>query len=311
MANENLIIPDFPEFVELEKKYQNSLKDLFLSLKDGISELTFDSLIIHNGRFNHKISKIPNSESYIIIGKDETDEKIKTFFLVLEDEKGLEQNKFFFDEILPQCFAQHKFWKLMSESQYKKYQNILNDMNITVEFDRDNSDYIYNRIDLANLSGKAYHKKKNLVNSFKNNYEFTIQKIDSSNIEDAKKVLNLWKEGRDLKQTDYYQCIDALDDIKNENSVLSGIIAYVENNPVAWSLGELLPDSKTYLVHFEKGDNNYKGVYQFINNETAKNLPETVLYINREQDLGDEGLRQAKMTYRPCGFINKYLAYKS
>ena len=311
MANENLIIPNFPEFVELEKKYQISLKDLFLSLKDGISELTFDSLIIHNGRFNHKISKIPNSESYIIIGKDETDEKIKTFFSVLEDEKGLEQNKFFFDEILPQCFAQHKFWKLMSETQYKKYQNILNDMNITVEFDRDNSDYIYNRIDLANLSGKSYHKKKNLVNSFKNNYEFTIEKITSSNIEDAKKVLNLWKEGRDLKQTDYYQCIDALDDIKNENSVLSGIIAYVENNPVAWSLGELLPDSKTYLVHFEKGDNNYKGVYQFINNETAKNLPETVLYINREQDLGDEGLRQAKMTYRPCGFINKYLAYKA
>ena len=311
MANKNLIIPDFPKFVELEKKYQISLKDLFLSLKDGISELTFDSLIIHNGRFNHKISKIPNSESYIIIGKDETDEKIKTFFSVLEDEKGLEQNKFFFDEILPQCFAQHKFWKLMSESQYKKYQNILNDMNITVEFDRDNSDYIYNRIDLANLSGKSYHKKKNLVNSFKNNYEFTIEKINSSNIEDAKKVLNLWKEGRDLKQTDYYQCIDALDDIKNENSVLSGIIAYVENNPVAWSLGELLPDSKTYLVHFEKGDNNYKGVYQFINNETAKNLPETVLYINREQDLGDEGLRQAKMTYRPCGFINKYLAYKA
>ena len=311
MANEKLIIPNFPEFVELEKKYQISLKDLFLSLKDGISELTFDSLIIHNGRFNHKITKIPNSESYIIIGKDETGEKIKSFFSVLEDEKGLEQNKFFFDEILPQCFAQHKFWKLMSESQYKKYQNILNDMNITVEFDRDNSDYIYNRIDLANLSGKAYHKKKNLVNSFKNNYEFTIKKINSSNIEDAKKVLNLWKEGRDLKQTDYYQCIDALDDIKNENSVLSGIIAYVENNPVAWSLGELLPDSKTYLVHFEKGDNNYKGVYQFINNETAKNLPETVLYINREQDLGDEGLRQAKMTYRPCGFINKYLAYKA
>ena len=311
MANENLIIPDFPEFVELEKKYQNSLKDLFLSLKDGISELTFDSLIIHNGRFNHKISKIPNSQSYIIIGNDETDEKIKSFFSVLEDENGLEQNKFFFEEILPQCFTQNKFWKLMSESQYKKYQNILNDMNITVEFDRDNSDYIYNRIDLANLSGKAYHKKKNLVNSFKNNYEFTIQKIDSSNIEDAKKVLNLWKEGRDLKQTDYYQCIDALDDIKNENSVLTGIIAYVENNPVAWSLGELLPDSKTYLVHFEKGDNNYKGVYQFINNETAKNLPETVLYINREQDLGDEGLRQAKRTYRPCGFINKYLAYKS
>ena len=43
--------------------------------------------------------------------------------------------------------------------------------------------------------------------------------------------------------------------------------------------------------------------------KVIENLPETVLYINREQDLGDEGMRQAKMTYRPCGFINKYLAY--
>ena len=303
MIEENLTIPEFPNFVSLDKKYRNSLKSLFFSLKDGISELTFDSLIIHNGKFNHKISKIPNSNSYILTGTDEHDNKIKTFFSVLEDENGLEQNKFFFDR--------SKFWKLMSESQYKKYQNILNEMNITVEFDRDNSDYIYNRIDLANLSGKDFHKKKNLVNSFKNNYEFTIEKLNASNIEDAKKVLNLWKEGRDLKQTDYYQCIDALEDIKNQNSVLSGIIAYVEENPVAWSIGEFLPDVKTYLVHFEKGDNNYKGVYQFINNATVKNLPETVLYINREQDLGDEGMRQAKMTYRPCGFINKYLAYKS
>ena len=79
---------------------------------------------------------------------------------------------------------------------------------------------------------------------------------------------------------------------------------------MAWSIGEFLPDEKTYLVHFEKGDSNYKGVYQFINNATVKNLPESVLFINREQDLGDEGMRQAKLTYRPCGFINKYLAFK-
>ena len=311
MIEENLTISEFPNFVSLDKKYRNSLKSLFFSLKDGISELTFDSLIIHNGKFNHKISKIPNSNSYILTGTDEHDNKIKTFFSVLEDENGLDQNKFFFQEILPQCFDKFKFWKLMSESQYKKYQNILNEMNINVEFDRDNSDYIYNRIDLANLSGKDFHKKKNLVNAFLKNSNISIKNLDSTNTQDALKILELWAENRDLKQTDYYQCIDALDDIKNENSILSGIIAYVEEKPVAWSIGEFLPDGKTYLVHFEKGDNNYKGVYQFINNATVKNLPETVLYINREQDLGDEGMRQAKMTYRPCGFINKYLAYKS
>ena len=310
MVSDNLQIPEFPQFVPLDKKYRKSLKDLFLSLKDGISELTFDSLIIHNGKFNHKISKIPNSDSYILIGTDEYDEKIKTFFSILEGEKKLQNNKFFFEEILPQCFAQYIFWKLMSQTQYESYNEILQTMNLIVEFDRDNSDYIYNRTDLQNLPGKDFHKKKNLVNAFLKNSNISIKNLDTTNTKDAFRILQIWSENRNLKQTDYYQCIDALNDISQNNSILSGIIVYVEENPVAWSIGEFLPDEKTYLVHFEKGDSNYKGVYQFINNATVKNLPETVLFINREQDLGDEGMRQAKLTYRPCGFINKYLAFK-
>lgn len=310
MVSDNLQIPEFPQFVPLDKKYRKSLKDLFLSLKDGISELTFDSLIIHNGKFNHKISKIPNSDSYILIGTDEYDEKIKTFFSILEGEKKLQNNKIFFEEILPQCFAQYKFWKLMSQTQYESYNEILQTMNVIVEFDRDNSDYIYNRTDLQNLPGKDFHKKKNLVNAFLKNSNISIKNLDTTNTKDAFEILQIWSENRNLKQTDYYQCIDALNDISQNNSILSGIIVYVEDNPVAWSIGEFLPDEKTYLVHFEKGDNNYKGVYQFINNATVKNLPESVLFINREQDLGDEGMRQAKLTYRPCGFINKYLAFK-
>ena len=310
MVSDSLQIPEFPQFVPLDKKYRKSLKDLFLSLKDGISELTFDSLIIHNGKFNHKISKIPNSDSYILIGTDEYDEKIKTFFSILEGEKKLQNNKIFFEEILPQCFAQYKFWKLMSQTQYESYNEILQTMNVVVEFDRDNSDYIYNRTDLQNLPGKDFHKKKNLVNAFLKNSNISIKNLDTTNTKDAFRILQIWSENRNLKQTDYYQCIDALNDISQKNSILSGIIVYVEDNPVAWSIGEFLPDEKTYLVHFEKGDSNYKGVYQFINNATVKNLPETVLFINREQDLGDEGMRQAKLTYRPCGFINKYLAFK-
>ena len=240
----------------------------------------------------------------------EYDEKIKTFFSILEGEKKLQNNKIFFEEILPQCFSQYKFWKLMSQTQYESYNEILQTMNVVVEFDRDNSDYIYNRTDLQNLPGKDFHKKKNLVNAFLKNSNISIKNLDTTNTKDAFRILQIWSENRNLKQTDYYQCIDALNDISQNNSILSGIIVYVEEKPVAWSIGEFLPDEKTYLVHFEKGDSNYKGVYQFINNATVKNLPESVLFINREQDLGDEGMRQAKLTYRPCGFINKYLAFK-
>jgi hypothetical protein len=66
-----------------------------------------------------------------------------------------------------------------------------------------------------------------------------------------------------------------------------------------------------YCVHFEKAIDSYKGIYQFINQQEALSLPESITYINREQDVGDEGLRQAKMTYRPAKFVEKYVVFPS
>lgn len=62
-----------------------------------------------------------------------------------------------------------------------------------------------------------------------------------------------------------------------------------------------------FALHFEKCIDEYKGIYQAVNQFFAASLPPDCLYVNREQDLGDEGLRQAKMTYRPCGFVKKHI----
>ena len=73
-------------------------------------------------------------------------------------------------------------------------------------------------------------------------------------------------------------------------------------------MGEGLAKGKMFAVHFEKGIDSYKGIYQYINQSFAAALPKHYVYINREQDLGDKGLRQAKMTYRPVDFVRKYKA---
>jgi hypothetical protein len=65
-----------------------------------------------------------------------------------------------------------------------------------------------------------------------------------------------------------------------------------------------------FAIHFEKASDAIKGSYQFINQAFAQTLPRYFTHINREQDLGDEGLRQAKMTYRPSGFVKKYRVTK-
>jgi hypothetical protein len=64
-----------------------------------------------------------------------------------------------------------------------------------------------------------------------------------------------------------------------------------------------------FAVHFEKAIDEYKGIYQYINMTFAASLPDSYITINREQDLGDEGLKQAKETYRPCGFVKKYTGH--
>jgi hypothetical protein len=80
----------------------------------------------------------------------------------------------------------------------------------------------------------------------------------------------------------------------------------VGDTPAAYTIGEPLMKGRSFVVHFEKAADGYRGIYQFINKAFAAMLPKHYKWINREQDLGDEGLRQSKMTYRPSGFVKKY-----
>ena len=87
---------------------------------------------------------------------------------------------------------------------------------------------------------------------------------------------------------------------------LTGCITYVDGTPAAYSLGESINRGNSFVVQFEKAIGDYKGIYQFINQSFASMIDEKHIYINREQDLGNPGLRQAKMSYRPDYFVTKY-----
>ncbi len=91
---------------------------------------------------------------------------------------------------------------------------------------------------------------------------------------------------------------------------LCGSVFYVNDEPAAYSLGEELALGRMWVTHFEKAvaRDQYKGIYQYINQAFVSTLPEKYELINREQDLGDPGLRQAKESYKPVGFVKKYRA---
>ncbi len=205
-------------------------------------------------------------------------------------------------KLLDELFYKFNSMKCVSEIQASR----LTEMWYLVKEDRDNFDYIYLREELAQLPGPKFHKKRSLINAFVENYSYEGKPLIEEYIGDAQIVLEEWKLERN-EPGDYIAAKEALE--RADELQLCGGIYYVNGRPAAYTLGEELAGGETFVIHFEKAIDEYKGLYQFINQSFASILPARYKTINREQDLGDEGLRQAKMTYRPVGFIKKYRAW--
>jgi hypothetical protein len=188
-----------------------------------------------------------------------------------------------------------------------KHQDFLSDFEQTEHRDMDN--YIYSAEDLALLNGKNYQAKRNLVNQFEANYNWTSEPISIANIIDCREVVNKIYSQDELDSDSYLSHeLKALDIIlKNYPKFKEdGILIRIDNKPVAFSIFENL-NPTTCVVHFEKAIREYKGLYQLVNRETAKQiLSKGYKFINREEDLGIEGLRKAKLSYHPLRLCPAY-----
>lgn len=176
---------------------------------------------------------------------------------------------------------------------------------------RDSADYIYRATDLINLSGKKYHGKRNHITKFKKLYDWSFEPISIENKKDCITLIQQWcTENNRLKNTsginDEIQALyTALEHFEELN--FQGGIIKVKNKPVALTIGEKINDD-VFVIHFEKALLDYQGSYSIINNEFAKIFLSGYKYINREEDLGIEGLRKAKLSYHPAIILEKYNA---
>ncbi len=287
-------IPLYPEFAPIALDMRDELYPALNLSRDGISEFTFSNLYLFRGTYGYRIARLPGG-GFVIEGSKQG----KSFFYVpccLPD-----------DAIFDELMTGHDYLKNLSESQADAHRLSLEARGYRVDEDRDNFDYLYLRADLAELSGKAYHKKRNLVNAFLNSYRYEQKPLSRENVADAIAVLDEWRSSKGV-DGDYAAAREALE--LYDRLGMRGCVYYVESAPAGWCLGEPLARGKMFAIHFEKACDRYKGIYQFINQAFAQSLPAYFRHVNREQDLGDEGLRQAKMTYRPCGFVKKYRVTK-
>jgi hypothetical protein len=177
-----------------------------------------------------------------------------------------------------------------------------------VEPDPDQSDYVYLASDLINLAGKKYHRKKNHLNQFLKNHDFQYRPLDPDLID---RVLAMQVDWCALRQ-----CALDPDLIDEDQAIFEALTHFdkldfaggaivIDDRVEAFSLGERLnPD--TAVIHIEKANPEIPGLYAAINQRFCQKTWADMTYVNREQDLGIEGLRQAKLSYRPVLMIDKF-----
>lgn len=183
----------------------------------------------------------------------------------------------------------------------------------SIEYDRDSADYVYESEKLATLAGKKLHGKRNHINKFKSVYEdWAYEDLNDGNVEECFQMALKWRnengcEEDEEKNAEMCVTLNSLRLYKELG--LKGGILRVNGEIVAFTLGEPACED-TFIVHIEKAYSGIDGAYPMINQQFVQHVCMDYKYVNREDDTGAEGLRKAKLSYRPAFLVNKGVAVK-
>ncbi len=185
-----------------------------------------------------------------------------------------------------------------------------------IAYDRDSADYVYETEKLTTLAGKKLHGKRNHINKFKENYPgWVYEPVGAGNVEECFQMALKWREEAECEQDEEKRAemcvtLNALR-LFEELGLKGGLLrAEPEGEVLAFTIGEPLnPD--TFVVHIEKAFAGIQGAYPMINQQFVIHEAQGYQYVNREEDTGAEGLRKAKLSYRPVFLVEKgMVSYK-
>lgn len=183
-----------------------------------------------------------------------------------------------------------------------------------IEDKREYYDYVYLRESLATLRGKKLQPKRNHCNKFTKSYNYIYRELNSKSVKECVEFSKAWLDNKLAEEPDgdlegYVNELRVIEYFAENFDALGmvGGAIYVDRELVAFTMGSKV-NNDTFCTHIEKANTDYDGAYAMINREFAKHLPEEYVYINREEDLGIEGLRRAKLSYQPIKLIEKEMA---
>jgi hypothetical protein len=284
-------------FEPLELKHKQTLDDYFKSNKTEVSEFNFTEMFIWRKVRNISIGFI-NGNICIL----EEKERKKILYRPFGNNHIKETTEFVLNSQL--CNVVYGWTqKEIDELNFGK--------EFLVEKDRDNFDYVYLTDDLINLKGRKYDGKRNHIKKFQR-LNHKIMKIEKDLLKEIINFQKKWCKDR--------KCEDDLS-LKNESLAVTellmnfdelagfGAAMFIDDNIEGYTIASEL-NQEMAVVIVEKTNPNINGIYQGLNQMFAMNFLFKYKYINREQDMGNEGLRRAKMSYYPHHFIEKFIVKK-
>jgi uncharacterized protein len=297
------MIPLFPTFKPIELNDKKDIAPILEHYQPETSEVTFTNLYIWRNYYGILwcqyqdwllfLYTAPSESKYALppIGPAPRTEVCRMLLNWLQQEQGIANP--YFDRADARLVAE-----------------LSDDTKFLIQPVREQYDYVYRTADLINLAGDKYHKKKNHLNKFLRSYSFAYEPMQAVYFEQCLMLAETWCAAR--------HCVedfglagewDAIKDIIQYYPMLQpqlkGAIILIDNQVAAFTFGEIL-NAQTAVVHIEKANPEIPELYTVINQQFCEHIWQQMPYINREQDLGEPGLRQAKLSYHPTRLVEKY-----
>lgn len=184
----------------------------------------------------------------------------------------------------------------------------IDNQHLNIKENRNDFDYVYEKEKLQKLEGAKLYPKRSLAEKCMNMYSPEIIEHPQVKPGECLKLQNEWIESKgDSVSSGIIEEMEALRALieNREEFDISCLAIRIQGSIAAFTVGEYLNDD-TFVIHFEKANHEYKGIYQLINREFARRIPDGVRFVNREQDLGIPGLRKAKKSYQPVRLEKKF-----
>ncbi len=284
-------IPPYPDSRPLELADKQLFDRICAELQPRISELTFACLYLFRVAHAYRLTKV--GDSLVVSGKGF--DGVPYFLPPLTGGRGEAASRLL-----------HEGMTLYGADE-EFVSRFLHRYTFLIIADRDDFDYLYLKSDLAELPGNRFHKKKNRINYFESRHDCSIEPYSRKHLEGSLRLLEEWRRVRvGIESRSIGPETEAAREALQMSSTLGleGLVALVEGNVKAFVLGERL-NNETVVCHFEKADPFLDGLYQLIDREFNRRLYSDCTYVNREQDLGEANLREAKLSYHPVELVRK------